>query len=53
MIGRRRAKVIQQHDRLASLLVELEQEKGPIDLQVLEDVRRAWPDPGEKVANRR
>lgn len=32
-----------QHDRLAGLLGELEREKGSIDPQVMEDVRRAWP----------
>lgn len=42
-----------QHDRLAGLLAELEQEKGPIEPQILEEIRRAWPDPGEKVVKRR
>ncbi len=42
-----------QHDRLAGLLVELEQEKGPIEPQVIEEVRRAWPSPAEKAAKRR
>ena len=42
-----------QHDRLAGLLAELEQEKGPIEPEVMEEVRRAWPAPGEKAAKRR
>ena len=42
-----------QHDRLAGLLAELEQENGPIEPEVMEEVRRAWPAPGEKVAKRR
>ncbi len=42
-----------QHDRLAGLLAELEQEKGPIDPEVMEEVRRAWPAPGEMAAKRR
>lgn len=42
-----------QHDRIAGLLKELEQEHGPIDPQVMEEVRRAWPAPGEKSAKRR
>ena len=42
-----------QHDRIAGLLKELEQEHGPIDPLVMEEVRRAWPAPGEKSAKRR
>lgn len=42
-----------QHDRLAGLLAELEQEKGPIEPQVIEEVRRAWPSPGDRAAKRR
>lgn len=42
-----------QHDRLAGLLAELEQEKGPIEPGVIEEVRRAWPAPAEKAARRR
>jgi Arc/MetJ family transcription regulator len=42
-----------QHDRLAGLLAELERETGPIDPEVMEEVRRAWPAPGEKPAKRR
>ena len=36
-----------QHDRLTALLAELESECGPIDSQVMEEVRRAWPAPDE------
>jgi len=42
-----------QRDRLASLLEELEQKHGPIEPQVMEEVRQAWPAPGEKTARRR
>jgi Arc/MetJ family transcription regulator len=42
-----------QRDRLAGLLAELEQEHGPIDTQVMEEVRQAWPSPGEKAERRR
>lgn len=42
-----------QHDRLAGLLAELEQEHGPIEPEVIEEVHRAWPAPGEKAAKRR
>jgi hypothetical protein len=42
-----------QRDRLAGLLAELELEHGPIDPQVMEEVRQAWPAPGEKAARRR
>ncbi len=34
-----------QRDRLAGLLDELEQEAGPIEPQVMEEVRRLWPAP--------
>jgi hypothetical protein len=34
-----------QHDRLAGLLAELEKEHRPIDTQVMEEVRQAWPEP--------
>lgn len=34
-----------QHDRLARLLDELEQEGGPIDDDIMDEVRRAWPAP--------
>jgi Arc/MetJ family transcription regulator len=42
-----------QRDRLAGLLAELEQETGPIEPELMEEVRRAWPAPGEKVSKRR
>ena len=42
-----------QHDRLAALLAEYEQERGPIDLRIMEEVRQEWPAPGEKSAKRR
>lgn len=42
-----------QHDRITRLLAEMEQEVGPIDPQVMEEVRRAWPAPAEKRAKRR
>jgi Arc/MetJ family transcription regulator len=42
-----------QHDRLAGLLADLEKERGPIEPEVMEEVRRAWPAPGEKAAKRR
>ena len=42
-----------QHDRLAGLLEELEREAGPIDSGILEEVRREWPAPEEKAAERR
>jgi Arc/MetJ family transcription regulator len=42
-----------QHDRLAGLLAELEQEHGPIDPRVLEEVREAWSTPEERAIKRR
>jgi Arc/MetJ family transcription regulator len=41
-----------QHDRLAGLLAELEQAKGSIPTEVMEEVRREWPAPGEQSAKR-
>ena len=41
-----------QYDRLAVLLAELEEEKGPIAPQVIEEVRQAWPAPGETARRR-
>jgi len=41
-----------QHDRLAGLLEELEREHGPIDVQLMEEVRQAWPEP-ERAPRRR
>ena len=34
-----------QHDRLSGMLAELEQEAGAVDPDVMEEVRRQWPDP--------
>lgn len=42
-----------QHDRLAGLLSELEQEHGPVEPGVLAEVRQAWPIPQERAAKRR
>jgi Arc/MetJ family transcription regulator len=42
-----------QRDRLTGLLAELEAETGPIEPELMEDVRRAWPAPGEKISKRR
>ena len=42
-----------QHDRLAGLLADLERENGPIEPDVVEEVRRAWPARGEKASRRR
>jgi Arc/MetJ family transcription regulator len=42
-----------QHDRIAGLLSEMEQEHGPIEPRILEEVRQAWPAPGERAAKRR
>lgn len=36
-----------QHDRLAALLAEYEQEDGPIDPRIMEEVRQEWPAPAE------
>jgi hypothetical protein len=42
-----------QHDRIAGLLAEFERENGPIDPKLMEEVRRAWPLPGETTSKRR
>lgn len=34
-----------QRDRLTELLTEMDAAQGPVDPAVLEEVRRAWPDP--------
>jgi hypothetical protein len=34
-----------QRDRVLGLLDDLEKEAGPIDPKIMEEVRRAWPDP--------
>jgi Arc/MetJ family transcription regulator len=41
-----------QHDRLAGLLAEFERDKGPIEKQAMEEVRRAWPSPEEHPTRR-
>jgi hypothetical protein len=42
-----------QHDRLTGFLTELERENGPIERQVMEEVRRAWPASGSRATGRR
>lgn len=42
-----------QHDRLTRLLAQLEQEQGPIEAGVMEEVRRAWPAPQARPTKRR
>jgi hypothetical protein len=42
-----------QHERLAGLLTDFEQEKGAIEPEVMDEVRRLWPAPGEKASKRR
>jgi len=37
-----------QHDRLTALLAELDAEAGPVDAQMMEEVRRLWPGPDEE-----
>jgi Arc/MetJ family transcription regulator len=41
-----------QHDRLSDLLAELEAEEGPIEPEVMEEVRRAWRVSEEKASKR-
>jgi Arc/MetJ family transcription regulator len=41
-----------QHDRIAGLLAALEEENGPIEPRVMEEVRQAWPAPGETTRRR-
>ncbi len=36
-----------QRDRLLELLGQMEAAAGPVDPRILEEVRRAWPAPGE------
>jgi hypothetical protein len=38
-----------QHDRIAGLLAALEEENGPVEPRVMEEVRQAWPAPGENA----
>ncbi|MGH8885644.1 MAG: hypothetical protein ACRDYX_10820 [Egibacteraceae bacterium] len=40
-----------QRDRLGALLDELAAEVGPIDEEVMEEVRRAWPAPADAVVS--
>jgi Arc/MetJ family transcription regulator len=42
-----------QRDRLTRLLVELDQEKGPVDPRVIEEVRKAWPAAEEWISGRK
>jgi hypothetical protein len=42
-----------QRDRITGFLAEVEQENGPIQPQVMEEVRRAWPAHGSKATARR
>jgi hypothetical protein len=42
-----------QRDRLVGLLDELANEVGPIDTQVMQEVRRAWPDPDGRKGRHR
>lgn len=42
-----------QHDRLTRLLQELEDEAGPVDDTILEEVRRAWPAPERESGEHR
>jgi len=42
-----------QRDRITGFLAELEQENGPIEPQVMEEVRRAWPARGPRATARR
>lgn len=42
-----------QRDRLSGFLAELEQESGPIESQVMEEVRRAWPARGARATRGR
>jgi len=42
-----------QHDRVAGLLAELDQERGPIVAQVMAEVRAEWPHPGKRATRRR
>jgi hypothetical protein len=36
-----------EHDRLDGLLDDLEEEAGPFDPELLEQIRHAWPAPNE------
>ncbi len=39
-----------QKDRPVGFLKELEDEAGPIDADILEEIRHAWPPPNEGAA---
>jgi Arc/MetJ family transcription regulator len=39
-----------QHDRVAGLLTELEREHGQVEPRILEEVRQAWPGPGDRAS---
>ena len=39
-----------QHDRLSNLLADFEREHGPIDPQVMEEVRQEWHAPEKKTS---
>jgi len=41
-----------QHDRLSGLLAEFVQEHGPIDPQMMEEVRQEWLEPEKKTTRR-
>ncbi len=41
-----------QHDRLSGLLAEFVQEHGPIDSQMMEEVRQEWLEPEKKTTRR-
>jgi hypothetical protein len=36
-----------QHDRVRKLLAEMDEEFGPVDDEIMHDVRRAWPGPAD------
>lgn len=42
-----------QHDRLTKLLGEFDAESGPVDPELMEEVRRLWPAPDESSERRR
>lgn len=42
VVQQARRMVRDQHDRLSGLLADFVQEHGPIDPQVMEEVRREW-----------
>jgi Arc/MetJ family transcription regulator len=42
-----------QKDRVAQFLAELDEEQGPVEPHVIEEVRQAWPAPGESSGQHR